>query len=95
MAEYIEREAAIKVFRDKYGAIWSQDALFAIFMTLNDVPAADVAPVVRGKWERHYTRPNVYADLFWHCSACGYKHTFEYSKYCPNCGAQMKDGDGE
>ena len=47
-----------------------------------------------GRWERHYSRPNVYADLFWHCSACGYKSadswTDKYYNFCPNCGADMR-----
>lgn len=50
-----------------------------------------------GKWERHYSRPNVYADLCWHCSACGYHHADNWTnkfKYCPNCGAKM-EGDAE
>ena len=48
----------------------------------------------RGKWERHYSRPNVYADLFWHCSECGYKDSDNYAPvyhhFCPNCGAKME-----
>lgn len=45
-----------------------------------------------GKWERHYSRPNVYADLCWHCSNCGYKTPDNWAnkwKFCPNCGARM------
>lgn len=49
-----------------------------------------------GRWERHYSRPNVYADLCWHCSACGYASLYEWTKmfnYCPNCGAKMKGAE--
>jgi rubrerythrin len=45
-----------------------------------------------GKWERHYSRPNVYADLCWHCSNCGYSTPDNWAnkwKFCPNCGARM------
>lgn len=49
--------------------------------------------VIHAKWERHYTRPNVYADSFWHCSNCNFKtmsvNADKYYKYCPNCGAKM------
>ena len=49
----------------------------------------------RGRWERHYTRPNVYADLFWHCSECGYKDSENYAPvyhhFCPQCGAKMEE----
>lgn len=47
-----------------------------------------------GRWERHYSRPGVYADLYWHCSKCGYKTDYQYAnvnhRYCPNCGRKMK-----
>lgn len=49
-----------------------------------------------GKWERHYSRPNVYADLCWHCSACGYKTAESWAnhfKFCPECGADMRKGE--
>lgn len=45
------------------------------------------------KWVRKYSRPNVYADLFWHCSGCDFKtlsmNADKYYHYCPNCGAWM------
>ena len=47
----------------------------------------------KGKWERHYSRPNVYADCFWHCTCCGYKTLDNWANkwnYCPNCGADMR-----
>lgn len=47
-----------------------------------------------GRWERHYSRPGVYADLYWHCSKCGYKTDYQYAHvnhhYCPNCGRKME-----
>lgn len=47
-----------------------------------------------GKWERHYSRPNVYADLYWHCSECGYKNDDQYANiyhnFCPACGSDMR-----
>lgn len=49
-----------------------------------------------GKWERHYSRPNVYADLCWHCSNCGYKTPDNWAnkwKFCPHCGAMMQEGE--
>lgn len=50
-----------------------------------------------GRWERHYSRPNVYADLWWHCSVCGYKNDDQYANcyhhYCPNCGCRMVEVD--
>lgn len=63
-------------------------------LLLRSIPAADVAPVRHGRWERHFSRPCVYADLLWHCSVCGYKNAESfadaYHHYCPNCGAKME-----
>lgn len=47
-----------------------------------------------GKWERKWSRPGVYADLCWHCSACGGRTNMSwahiYYKYCPYCGTRME-----
>lgn len=55
----------------------------------------DGEPVrMKGRWERHYSRPNVYADMYWHCSVCGYKNDDNwaniYHRYCPHCGSEME-----
>lgn len=72
---------------------------------VEDFPAADVAPVVRGRWikkDPYDSESNV------KCSACG--EVFDYIDgvchlcdvelpyYCPNCGARMEvqgDANGE
>ena len=57
---------------------------------LNDVedfPAADVRPVVRGKWK-------VYNNTYI-CSSCGQPVSFWQSNFCPNCGADMREANDE
>lgn len=60
---------------------------------IKGVPAADVAPVVHGRWA------HLGGDE-WCCSACGFVITTEGSwdkptkKYCEDCGARM-DGDSD
>lgn len=55
MAEYIEREAAVKAV-EKYGltngVVWGRHTGLAICVAseIADIPAADVAPVVHGLW---------------------------------------------
>lgn len=52
-----------------------------------ELPAEDVRPVVRGRWEH----------LNWgfdydRCSVCGYEHRWPGPFYfCPNCGADMRE----
>lgn len=66
---------------------------------IENAPTADVAPVVRGWWERvdsSYYRWTPSGGTFvdratYRCSRCG-RGTAVKSNYCPNCGAKM---DGE
>lgn len=54
---------------------------------LNDVedfPAADVRPVVRGKWEYNP------GDNIPYCSECMMPQDSECN-FCPNCGAKMEE----
>lgn len=81
-----------------YEHAWGADNIF--IDELVDGIIGNMEPIEErplGKWERHYTRPGVYADLFWHCSNCGYKSSNDYAdryfKYCPNCGAKMAESE--
>ena len=50
----------------------------------------------KGRWLHNYSRPGVYADVFWHCSNCGEKSDSQWANqyaYCPYCGAKMVDGE--
>lgn len=65
---------------------------------IRGVPAADVAPVVHGRWVVRFDGP--YQRRRCYCSHCG-KHNGvggiaqnQTKPYCPNCGARM-DGDAE
>ena len=63
-----------------------------VLREVSDAPAADVAPVMRGRWdimEGTKTRRI--------CSKCGWDVP-EYGKlysYCPNCGAKMDGGNND
>ena len=62
-----------------------QDVCKAIGEVFKIVPAADVAPVVHGRWR---TIRNV--SGFVACDKCGYWCGTK-SKYCPDCGAEMNE----
>ena len=86
MAEYIEKNVAIArltalEISNPYATTTDAKRQIA------DTRAADVAPVVHGRWERYSTTMMV-------CSICG-KHVARHRyNYCPNCGALMDGGDG-
>lgn len=53
---------------------------------IEDMPAADVAPVVHGRWIRY---PDCGVTK---CSNCGWSIEECWdSDYCPHCGAQMDE----
>ena len=81
MAEYIERTKALRIVDEVHGAR-------SAYQRIRAIPAADVAPVVHGRWLQS-------AGGWRRCSHCNeeeYLKDFENTNYCPNCGARM---DGE
>lgn len=76
MAEYIEREALLKHCHDQPGKMISD-------ISISMFPAADVAPVVHGRW--------IEDGNYQICSNCGAEHAWdEYrASYCEDCGAKM------
>ena len=90
MNDLISRQAAIEAVMECY----DNDELFEVYEDkLRELPPAQPESD-SGRWERHYSRPGVYADLYWHCSKCGYKTDYQYANvshhYCPNCGRKME-----
>lgn len=89
MAEYIKREDALRRTVFVHGR-WDDTYLSAT--QLKAIPAADVAPVVHGRW------------LDGRCTVCGWEEPDEigydgyefspwgHTNYCPNCGAKMDGG---
>ena len=86
--EYIEREAVLKEVEPKYRPFLAQ--------RINAIPAADVRPVVYGKWV------HLCGDE-WLCNACGFVISTEGSWehplhdrekfFCEHCGADMREAD--
>ena len=86
----ISRQAAIDTVMECY----DNNELFEVYEDkLRELPPAQPKSD-SGRWERHYSRPGVYADLYWHCSKCGYKTDYQYANvnhhYCPHCGRKME-----
>ena len=95
--EYISRETARRMVNQLPRYTWASPVSTdycvavskdAVLFGLDGIPAADVAPVVHGKWLEE--------DGAQICSNCGEEHCWgEYrATYCDNCGARM-DGAAE
>ena len=97
MAEYIEKTQLIEKLKHRVstdddskfarGFIkGTNEALGIIEEWITSIPAADVAPVVHGRWVNGCQ-----------CSVCGDRHGpynsrhKPYYNYCPHCGAKMDE----
>ena len=91
MAEYIEREAALREIErcEKFMVGNKTITTDAMKTFIKNRPAVDVAPVVHAQWIH---QPDCGVTR---CSHCGWsiEECWE-SKRCPNCGAKMDGGDG-
>ena len=90
MAEYIKRIDATKAVNKQNAFTMTRVALID---SLNSIPAADVAPVVHGRWE--WLGPNslVTDCMCGTCSACKARSKYIVNTMlCPNCGAKMDGG---
>lgn len=100
MAEYIKREAAIKAVEKADCTLISSDAddCKADYLReiIESVPAADVAPVVHGRWieskEHFYFKNGCKEWINFYCSECDAPNNSP-TDYCPNCGAKMDGGE--
>lgn len=94
MTEYIEREALqaalmrkrCGVANQRYTEGWN-DCLLRVKSMVSKAHAADVAPVVHGRWNA--------SSVLLECQNCGEIYSRlggnegKAWNYCPNCGARM------
>lgn len=93
MSDYISREAAKKKHCDicRESNICYRSNSCSDLKCFDTIPAADVRPVVKGKWINQRADSEM-------CSRCGVRFYIsalfavggnEEPDYCPNCGAKM------
>lgn len=90
--EYIGREEAILAVRHA----WAKGLEPTQY--IEQIPAADVAPVVQGRWQSYESSRYVGVDgkgnpkyrniRIYYCSQCGHCSIIR-TKGCPNCRAKM------
>ena len=93
MDESIEREALLdSICHDTCRIAFCGATNCAFIAKVCSAPAADVAPVVHGRWIHDGCR--VEGGIDWcHCSECGKSDNFcARTNYCPNCGGKMDGG---
>ena len=102
MADYISRDYTVENM-ENYPWDTEHDKNAAIHFVRELVPAADVRPVVRGKWIRRSDDSCVAT-----CSVCGKENHYAFcimslaeqslvqqDMFCPFCGADMIEDKGD
>ncbi len=82
--EYIKRAEALEITTRTCGDY------AAAFAEIRKLPAADITPVVHGKWVDNGIPDSILNG----CSVCGFTCGSSSFFYCPKCGARM-DGAAE
>lgn len=81
MPEYIDREAVFHAMMME---------IRPPFAVVRDFPAADVAPVVHGKWEWFGPCYDGNGKFWGTCSVCQTRQRLgDYYTHCPVCGAKI------
>lgn len=113
MDEYIKREALIAHIKNlptwwaDAGGVYGRSMKYPegmfdcedVISSVENAPAADVAPVVHGHWIKDndsFQTDDYYCCYFdYNCSECSniVNDRYKLPNYCPNCGAKM-DGKG-
>ena len=91
--EFISRTEALEDFEscNAENPYWTPQRVKTLLLRQ---PAADVAEVRHGRWERVSTASGIISRV--RCSVCAGTQplTFENMPYCPTCGARMDEEDG-
>ena len=98
MSDYIEREKLDNWLLTEPASLDTQvDREYVVGRLREEIPGADVRPVVRGYWHGEgdgYADGELVCDM-WQCSCCG--EWFDEwddtptGNVCPNCGADMRE----
>ena len=99
MSEFISREKAeerlhhmAEVANSAYDGLSNSQIVMLAQNVIHMMPAADVRPIVTGRWERvRLDAIGVCSNIV--CSECNfepwYNSTEPLYNFCPNCGARM------
>lgn len=97
MAEYLNREAIMKfsIRKDHCDPEHANEhfinGIESVLEYVENLPPADVAPVVHGRWVTHYRSGTPVPEGY--VSTCCDMWNSRKRNYCPNCGAKMDGGE--
>ena len=88
MAEYIDRATAVQCIKHA----WAKGLEPSQY--IEALPAANVAPVVHGRWEMRPTgiATDTGPEYKAYCTVCNEPNKQYQPPFCPHCGAKMDGG---
>ena len=103
--ELIRRSDAIKALHGeaqitgKENAMAVQHLIGRFTFNIANIPSVDIIEPKRGEWIRTFDGN----EWYWYCSNCKnewyeddlYMGGNEFPNFCPNCGASMREREGE
>lgn len=96
--EYIDRKELLELYQDdKLDLTKTCVPVEVAIQNIKDMPAADVAEVVHGKWLENDGRCYCNRCFEFSCTVMDDTGTIynDLTKFCPNCGAKMDGGRKE
>ena len=97
MSDLIDREDAIDAINAYLGlsaVSRTIQNMTSIQEILENLPSAE--PRKKGRWIEHHEPYSWMGYAYWSCSKCNFgekEENKERSNFCPNCGADMREGD--
>ena len=90
MGDYVDRKRLKEAIQEdaiNCLSCYNGEVINLVLTEIDEAPAADVRPVVRGRWENFRGKPR--------CSRCKAVWPEDYydHNFCPNCGADMREGN--
>ena len=95
MAKYISAEIAKKALAESdLIPRYAESCKPITDRIIDSLPAADVAPVVHGRWEMRPTgmETDTGPEYKAYCTVCNEPNKQYQPPYCPHCGAKMDGG---
>lgn len=95
MEDYIDRKAAVEVLCEACGNVGCENEAYQrcpFYIRMHAIPAADVPPVVHGRWLVFHEFDSCQLLQCDKCGAMIWNHEKETPNFCYKCGARM-DGD--
>ena len=93
MADYVTKDQVIEWFRP-YGHTDEGIPFDVLRDDVQGIPAADVVPVVHGRWEMRPTGmvTDTGPEYKAYCTVCNEPNKQYQPPFCPHCGVKMDGG---